>query len=83
MDAISSSQCRAARALLDWTREQLSAASGVPERTLADFEAGATNPREATLAKLAAAFGEAGIAFVTVHGATGGVILLNLKPPAA
>ena len=81
MDALSPSQCRAARALLDWTREQLSAASGVPERTLADFEAGATNPRAATLAKLEAAFGCAGVAFVTVQGATGGVILLNRKTP--
>lgn len=77
MDAITPEQCRAARALLDWTREQLSVASGVPVRTLADFETGATAPRAATRQKLAEAFGREGIAFVAVYGTAGGATLIR------
>lgn len=77
MDAITPEQCRAARALLDWSREQLSVESGVPLRTLTDFETGATKPRRATLEGLADAFGKAGVAFVTVKGAVGGAILIR------
>jgi transcriptional regulator with XRE-family HTH domain len=74
---ISPAQCRAARALLDWSREQLAEKSGVPIRTLNDFETGATAPRAATLDKLHASFGRAGIAFVDAHNDVGGVILLQ------
>ena len=38
---ITSAQCRAERALLDWSREQLAAASMVGLRTIVDFERGA------------------------------------------
>jgi transcriptional regulator with XRE-family HTH domain len=75
MAAISPAQCRAARALLDWTRERLSQESGVPLRTLADFESAATTPRAATLEKLAEAFRRAGVVFVSVPGSEGGAML--------
>ena len=35
---LTSSQCRAARALIDWSREDLAAASKVGLRTIVDFE---------------------------------------------
>lgn len=74
--AITPSQCRAARALLDWSREQLADASGVPARTLGGFETGETVPRGATLQKLADVFGREGIVFVSVPGSeNGGAIL--------
>ena len=75
MDAITPSQCRAARELLEWTQKQLAEASDLPQRTLADFETGATKPRDATLRKLTKAFAKAGIAFVQIEGG-GGVIRL-------
>ncbi|CAA2108977.1 hypothetical protein MBUL_04470 (plasmid) [Methylobacterium bullatum] len=46
---ISPAQCRAARALLEWTREDLAAASGVSKMTLADFETGKRKPYARTL----------------------------------
>lgn len=73
--AISPAQCRAARALLDCTREQLAEMSGVPVRTLADFETGATTPRAGTLRKLSEAFSREGIALISVNGAPAGVTL--------
>ena len=75
MMAISSAQCRAARALLDCTREQLAEMSGVPVRTLADFETGATTPRAGTLRKLSEAFSREGIALISVNGEPAGVTL--------
>jgi transcriptional regulator with XRE-family HTH domain len=81
MSTISPEQCRAARSLLDWTREQLAAQSGVPMRTLADFEGSLTKPRAGTLARLSRAFAEAGVVFVAVPDTPGGVILV--KSPKA
>jgi DNA-binding transcriptional regulator YiaG len=77
MSAISPEQCRAARALLDWTREELSEISGVPVRTLTNFETGATNPRDNTTLQLLKTFQAAGIVFVSVWQAPGGVIRLR------
>lgn len=77
MGAISPAQCRAARALLDWTREQLAAESGVPMRTLADFETGATTPRPTTLQKLQETFSRQGVAFISVNGSPSGVTLVR------
>lgn len=76
-NAISPAQCRAARELLGWTREHLSEVSGIPLRTLADFESANTKPRAITLTKLSEAFGQAGIAFVAVHGTVGGAVLIR------
>ncbi len=57
-------QCRAARGLIDWSREQLSEASKVSHRSIVDFERGAREPREITKAALRAAFEAAGIEFL-------------------
>ncbi len=68
---LSAAQCRAARALLDWTQEDLVARAKIAKKTIADFERGATHPRRQTLAQIAAAFEQAGVEF------------LNSKAPGA
>ena len=57
----SPAQCRAARALLAWSQEELVRASGITKKTIADFERGATTPRPKTLDQILAAFEVAGI----------------------
>lgn len=57
-------QCRAARALLEWTQTDLAAASGVATKTIADFERGDRTPYERTLADIKAALELARIEFL-------------------
>ena len=71
----SPAQCRAARALLDWTQTRLSEASTVGTKTIADYERGASTPYARTLRDLREAFEAAGIEF-TNSDAPG----LRLKP---
>lgn len=59
-------QCRAGRALADWSREQLSDASKVAHRTIVDFERGARAPRSGTLEALQDALQAAGVVFLAV-----------------
>lgn len=68
-------QIRAARALIDWTREDLAKASGVTIRTLARIENSQTVPRLATLQALTAALETAGIEFIPENGSGPGVRL--------
>jgi transcriptional regulator with XRE-family HTH domain len=68
-------QIRAARALIDWTREDLAKASGVTIRTLARIENSQTVPRLATLQALTAALETAGIQFIPENGSGPGVRL--------
>ncbi|QCI68845.1 helix-turn-helix domain-containing protein [Phreatobacter stygius] len=58
------SQCRAARALLAWSQDDLVGASKVTKSTIANFEAGKRNPYERTLDDLRAAFEAAGVEFI-------------------
>ena len=71
-------QCRAARALLAWSQEELVRQSNITKKTIADFERGATTPRRQTLTEILAAFEEAGIEFV--NGSRPGVRLNRLPP---
>ncbi|NTF91694.1 helix-turn-helix domain-containing protein [Rhizobium rhizogenes] len=66
-------QIRAARALIDWTREDLARASGVTVRTLARIETSQTIPRDTTLKLLSAALEAAGVEFIPENGAGAGV----------
>ncbi len=68
-------QCRAGRALLDWSREQLVDASMVGLRTVVDFERGAREPRRVTLDALRRALEKAGIEFIAENGGGPGVRL--------
>ena len=74
---ISAAQCRAARALIDWSRETLAEASRVGLRTLVDFERGARNPRYVTLDALRRALEAAGVEFT--NGDHPGVRLKSYK----
>ena len=72
-DAIFPAQVRAGRALLGWTQEELSTASGVPKRTIARIELADGTPRATTLAPIRAALEAAGVEFT--DGAAPGVRL--------
>src|SRR6266852_2790204 len=61
---LSPAQCRAARALLNWSQDDLVTHSKITKKTIADFERGATHPRAQTLAQITAAFTVAGIEFL-------------------
>jgi len=60
---ISPAQLRAARALVDWSRDKLAQASGMTARTLARIEGGETDPRPSTLAAIRTALESAGVEF--------------------
>jgi transcriptional regulator with XRE-family HTH domain len=72
---MSPAQCRAARALVGWSQDQLAAASGVAKATIANFEAGKREPYARTLADLATALEAAGVVFVAENGGGAGVRL--------
>lgn len=55
--------CRAARALLDWTLDDLSRESGVAVKTIVSFEKGQRTPYLRTLRDIREAFEDAGIVF--------------------
>ena len=76
---ISAAQCRAARALLEWSREQLAAASKVAERTVVDFERGAREPRAVTVEAIQRALEGADVEFIPENGGGAGVRLAKPK----
>jgi transcriptional regulator with XRE-family HTH domain len=66
MDSIahlSPAQVRAARAWLNWTQDDLSARSGVSQKSIARYELELSVPYEDTLAKMRQAFESEGISF--------------------
>lgn len=71
--AMTRGQCRAARALLEWTQDQLAEAASVSKKTLADFEAGKRTPYDRTLADIQKALEGAGIQFIPENGGGAGV----------
>ena len=56
---LTASQCRGARAMLDWTQDDLSEKTGLTVNTISSFENGEHTPHEANRAKIRAAL-EAG-----------------------
>lgn len=77
LHAITGRQVRAARALLDMSRERLSAESGVPLRTVARMEDDVGTPRRATIAAIRAALEAGGVEFIPENGGGQGVRLLK------
>lgn len=73
------SQCRAARALLDWSQQQLADAAGVGVVTVRQLEGGSSQPRRATLDVMRRALESAGIQFVENGDAArgAGVVLVG------
>jgi DNA-binding XRE family transcriptional regulator len=57
-------QCRAARALLQWTQKELGAKARVSDMTIRQFELGVTKPVRATLDALQRALEKAGVEFI-------------------
>ena len=67
--------CRAARALLGWSQDQLAEASTVATKTIADFERQARTPYTRTLRDVRFALENAGIVFIDANGGGPGVRL--------
>ncbi len=73
--AISPSQCRAARALIEWTEERLAKAARVSDRTIIDFERGSKVPPSASLEAIEKALLAAGVEMICEDKAGPGVRL--------
>lgn len=67
-------QCRAARALLDWTQADLSDATGLSKVTVRAFEKGG-EMRESNRTLLRLSFEKAGIEFIDPNGGGSGARL--------
>lgn len=61
---MSPEQCRAARAWLDWSQEELATKAQISNSTLRDFEAGRRIPIANNLAAIQRALENAGIEFL-------------------
>jgi transcriptional regulator with XRE-family HTH domain len=68
-------QCRAARALLDWSQDTLAEKSSVSVTTLRNFERGATMPVANNLSAMRHALEAGGIQFIAENGGGPGVRL--------
>jgi transcriptional regulator with XRE-family HTH domain len=70
---VTPAQCRAARALVGWSQDELAASSKVAKATIANFELGKRSPYARTLEDLRDALEAAGVEFT--NGAEPGVKL--------
>ncbi len=73
--ALTSAQCRAGRALIDWTQQQLSQAAAIDLQTIADFEKRFRAADETTRRRLRATLEAAGVVFVAENGGGAGARL--------
>ncbi len=73
-------QCKAARALIGWSRRELAEASQVAERTLIDFERRARSPQRRTLHDIRRALEDAGVIFIDADEEGPGVRLKADRP---
>ena len=73
--SITSEQCRAARALLNWSQPTLAEAVGIARETIAHFERGARLPHPNNLVDIRTALEAAGIEFIDPNGGGPGVRL--------
>jgi transcriptional regulator with XRE-family HTH domain len=79
---LTSSQCRAARGLLDWNQQELADRAGVSVVTVRQLEGEVTAPRRSTIAVVRAALEKAGVEFIDENGGGPGVRLRKrAKPP--
>jgi transcriptional regulator with XRE-family HTH domain len=68
MDIISSAQCRAARALLNWSQPELASKCDMHVQTISSFENDIGSPSKKTLIKLLEVFTLSGITFLPNQG---------------
>src|SRR3954471_23480116 len=73
LSMLSSEQCRAARALLDWTQEELAERAGVSRSTVRGFENGQHEPHRASAAMIRTALEQAGVVLIDADGQGEGV----------
>lgn len=74
-------QCRAARALIGLTQDDLAEASGVAKRTIASFEAEERQPYGRTIEALKQSLEIGGVIFVAENGEGPGVRLRRHRAP--
>lgn len=72
---ITPAQCRAARALLDWSQQRLAEVAKIGNATIRNFEGGKSEPQTATLDVLRRALEAAGVIFIDENGEGAGVRL--------
>lgn len=71
------SQCRAARALIGISQDELSARSHVAKRTIASFESETRTPYDRTIKAIRETLEDAGIGFIDENGGGAGVRLIK------
>ena len=72
---MSPAQCRAARALLDWSQQHLANTARIGNATIRNFEAGKSSLQRATLDVLQRCFESYGVIFLRENGEGPGVRL--------
>lgn len=73
-------QCRAARALLDWTQTDLADRTGIAVSTVRGFESGRHTLMRSNMAMLQATLEQAGVVFIAADVMGPGVRLRTPKP---
>jgi hypothetical protein len=73
--ALTASQCRAARALIEWSQQKLSQSASIDLQTIADFERRFRSADETTRRRLRATLEAAGVTFIGENGGGAGARL--------
>jgi transcriptional regulator with XRE-family HTH domain len=73
--ALTAAQCRAGRALIDWSQAQLSQSASIDVNTIVNFEKRFRAPDETTRRRLRATLEAAGVVFIAENGGGAGVRL--------
>jgi transcriptional regulator with XRE-family HTH domain len=73
--ALTAAQCRAGRALIEWSQAQLSQSASIDIQTIADFEKRFRAPDETTRRRLRATLEAAGVVFIAENGGGAGARL--------
>ncbi|WP_174064310.1 helix-turn-helix domain-containing protein [Agrobacterium larrymoorei] len=82
---LTSSQCRAARALLNWSKQDLADQSKIDSAIISDFESGRSSAQGTTVEELQRCFERAGLKFIddnqaSAAGGPGVRFALSPKP---
>lgn len=72
-ELLTAAQARAARAWLNWSKQELADRTGISEKTITRFELGHSVPYSSTLFKIRSAFEDAGVSFQFEGAAAKGI----------
>ena len=76
--ALTASQCRAGRALIEWSQQELSQSAAIDVQTVVDFERRFRSADETTRRRLRAALEAAGVVFISENcGGAGARLKFN------